>query len=144
MKIFFYKLAAIILSAGLLLVLLNYTIDPANIYSSKKYIGGIAGILSAGHNVDNVSNYDERLLQEQMVTRLHHTPDIIVLGSSRIMEVGTDFFPGRTVLNCAVSHADINDLIAMAGLLDSTGHLPKTIVMNVDPMLIGQGKASEW
>lgn len=144
MKIFYYKLLFIIIPVGLLLVLANYLVDPANVYSSGKYVKGIADILLSKHNVDNVSNYDERLLQEQMITRLSGTPDIVVIGSSRIMEIGSDFFPGKTVLNCGVSHADIHDLLAIAGLLDSAGRLPGKIVMNVDPMLIGEGSAGEW
>ncbi|MEJ0081062.1 MAG: hypothetical protein WDM78_08985 [Puia sp.] len=72
----------------------NYLVDPANIFTSKQYVAGIASILSLGHNVDNISNYNERLLQEQRVLKLTKTPDIMVLGSSRVMEIGSDFFPG--------------------------------------------------
>jgi hypothetical protein len=108
------------------------------------YVRGIADILLKGHNADNVSNYDERLLQQQMVSRIPKTPDVIVLGSSRAMEIGSDFFPGKTLLNCAVSHADIHDLIAIAGLMDSAGRMPEQVVINVDPFLVSEGNASEW
>jgi hypothetical protein len=142
-RLFLLKLSVIVLPIGLLVCLSNYFIDPANIFSSKKYVSGIAAIMSSGHNVDNVSNYNERLLQEQMIIRLVKTPDIVVLGSSRIMEIGSDFFPGKTVLNCGVSHGNIHDLVALAGLLDSVGRLPGEVYINVDPPLISKGTA-EW
>jgi hypothetical protein len=142
-RLFFIKLSAIILPVGLLVCLCNYFIDPANIFISEKYVSGIATILSSGHNVDNISNYNERLLQEQMISRLTKTPDIVILGSSRIMEIGSDFFPGKRVLNCGVSHANIHDLISLTGMLDSLGRLPGEIYMNVDPGLISN-ETTEW
>ena len=144
MRTIFIKLLIIILPVACLVAITNYRVDPANIFSSSEYIGGIAEILSKGHNVDNLTNYDERLLQEQMVKRLHKSPDIAVLGSSRIMEIGSDFFPGKSVLNCGVSHGGIRDLVAITGLLDSLGRLPGEVVIGLDPYMIGKGGSSEW
>ena len=143
-KTFTLKLLLIILPIGFLVSASNFFIDPANIFSSKEYTGGIAAILSEGHNVDNIANYNERLLEEQMINRLKQTPDIVVLGSSRIMEVGSDFFPGKSVLNCGVSHANINDLAALTGLLDSVARLPLEMVINVDAGLISKKSTVEW
>lgn len=134
----------IVLPVELLVILVNYRVDPANIFSSKEYVSGIANILLKGHNVDNVSNYDERLLQQQMIGGIDHTPDVVVLGSSRIMEVGAEFFPDKKVLNCGVSHANINDLLAIMGLLDSVGKLPSAVLINLDPFLICKGGSQEW
>jgi hypothetical protein len=124
--------------------LTNYLVDPANIFSSKQYVDGIAVILSLGHNVDNIANYNERLLQEERISNLTKTPDIIILGSSRVMEIGSDFFPGKTVLNCGVSHANIHDLVAVVGLLDSLRQLPPEVFINIDPDLVGAGGTTEW
>jgi hypothetical protein len=138
------KLLLIILPVGILIIAANYFIDPANLFSSKEYVTGIAGILLKGHNVDKVSNFDERLLQEQMVLGMKKTPDVIVCGSSRVMEIGSDFFPSRTVLNMGVSHANIQDLIAIIGLLDSMHRLPKLLLINVDPWLVSSDGTAEW
>ena len=144
MRLLLIKLAAIVLPIGTLVCLVNYTVDPANIFASKSFVSNIAIILSSGHNVENVANYDERLLQEQMIIRLTNTPDIVILGSSRVMEIGTDFFRNKKVLNCGVSHANIHDLVALIGLLDSMKRLPKEIYINLDPWLISKNGTSEW
>jgi hypothetical protein len=144
MKIFVLKLTCIILPFFFLVTITNYIVDPANIFSARKYVAGVADILSKGHNVDNIANYDERLLQEQMVERLPKSPDIVVIGSSRIMEIGSDFFPGKLVLNCGVSHANIHDLIAIVGLLDSFNRIPNQMIINLDPDIVGQGGTLEW
>jgi len=128
----------------ILVLACNYFVDPANVFGAEKYIGGAADILSQGHNVDRISNYDERLLQEAMVKRLRQTPDRIVLGSSRIMEVGSDLYPDQRVLNCGVSHANIRDIAAITGLLDSLGRLPTEVLLNVDAGLISSSFSSEY
>jgi hypothetical protein len=139
-----YHLSLILVPITLLVITANYFVDPANIFNGRAYVSGIADILLKGHNVDQVANYDERALQEQIITRLSWRPEVVVLGSSRIMELGADFFPGKKVLNCGVSHANINDLLAITGLLDSTGRLPQEVVINLDPHLVCQGGTSEW
>ena len=65
MKRLLFNLFLIIVPIGLLVVMVNYFVDPANIFSGTAYVSGISDILVKGHNVDNVSNYDERALQEQ-------------------------------------------------------------------------------
>lgn len=122
----------------------NYYVDPANVFSSSTYLGGIADILTKGHNVENLFNYDGRLLQEQMVKRLHEPPDVVVIGSSRVMEIGSDLFPGKKVLNCGVSHGWIPDMAAIVGLFDSLGRMPREFVIGLDPYMIGAGGTSEW
>jgi hypothetical protein len=138
------KLCFIIIPVAILVCGSNYYVDPANRFAPMAYIGGIADILSKGHNVDNLTNYNERLLQEEMIKRLQKRPDIIVLGSSRIMEVGSGLFPGKTLLNCGVSHANLDDVIALVGALDSLEKLPREFVVGVDPYLISQGGSTEW
>lgn len=144
MRKLFIKLSLIIVPVALMVCLTNWRIDPANRFTGRQFTVGIAEILSKGHNVGNLSNYNERLLQEEMVKRLKSSPDIVVIGSSRIMEIGTPLFPGRSVLNCGVSHANMDDLLGVIGLLDSLGRLPKTLVIGVDPYLLGAGGTEEW
>jgi hypothetical protein len=144
MRRFLFKLSIIVIPVGIIVAAFNFFVDPANLFFPRDYVAGVAGIMLRGHNVDNVSNYNERLLQEQMITRVAAKPNIVVMGSSRIMEIGSDFFPGKMVLNVGVSHANIHDLVAITGLLDSTGHLPEEIYMNVDAGLISEQHTSEW
>lgn len=144
MRRFILKLLIIVLPVGLTVIVTNYLIDPANIFSGETYIEGIANIMSQNHNVDNLTNYDERMLQEQMIKRLNKAPDVVVLGSSRVMEINSGFFPDKKVLNCGVSHGNLQDILAITGALDSMHMLPKEIVLGLDYWLICQGGTLEW
>ncbi len=130
-KKFFLKLSLILLPIGLLVIGINIYVDPAHIINSKEYIKEITNILSKGNNVNNVSNFDERLLQLELIKKVDSF-DVAILGSSRIMEIRTSFFENKKLLNCGVSHANINDLIALAGIMDSLKKMPKEIYIGLD------------
>lgn len=129
---------------SLLVIGVNYFIDPANLFSSRSYVSDIATLMTQSNNVDNVSNYDERTLQLEVVKRLDATPDCAILGSSRIMEIGSAFFPEKSVRNLGVSHANIYDIVSIVGLLDSLGKLPSEVYLNVDPGLFEVDATGEW
>lgn len=114
MKKLFVKLAVIFVPLAVIVIATNFVIDPANIFSSEKYVDGIASILASGNNADNITNYNERLLQKHFLQKQQQkNPDIVVMGSSRIMEISKNIFPSKQLLNIGVSHANINDLIAL-------------------------------
>jgi hypothetical protein len=142
-KLLFKKIALLFIPVGLLVMLINYAVDPANVFASKKYTTGIAEIMARGHNVDGVSNYDERLLQEEVISRLDRTPEVVVMGSSRIMEVGKNFFQNKDVLNCGVSRANVYDIVAILGILDSLHRMPKELIINLDPIFVSRNTPLE-
>ena len=146
MKKLIIKLCIIFIPFGIIVVATNVIIDPANIFSGEKYVNDIANILASGNNADNISNYNERLLQEKFLLKQTQKPALVVMGSSRIMEISVNIFPDKKLFNIGVSHANINDLIALTGLLDSLKLMPQEVVINLDPFLICKGDkgTSEW
>ncbi len=146
MKKLLIKLSIIFIPLGFLIITTNLIVDPANIFSGEKYVKNIASILISGNNADNISNYNERLLQKQMLLMQKQKMQVIVMGSSRIMEVNSAIFPNKKLLNIGVSHANVNDLIALTGMLDTLQLLPQEVIIGVDPFLICKGDkgVSEW
>lgn len=147
MKKLLKKLCIIFVPFAIIIVVTNYYVDPANIFSGDAYVNKIATILASGNNADNISNYNERLLQKHFLQKqTNKNPDVVVMGSSRIMEISNNVYPNKKLFNIGVSHANINDLIALAGLLDELKIKPKEVVINVDPFLICKGDkgADEW
>ena len=144
MKRFLYKLFLVLFPVSLIVVLINVYIDPANIFSEEKYYDGIVSIMKQKHNISNITNYDERILQKKVIEGLDSIPDLVVLGSSRVMEIGNNIYPGKFVINCGVSHANIYDLTAICGLLEKQNKLPHSILFNLDPFTISVEKLNEW
>lgn len=147
MKRLISKLCILFIPISVIIIATNYYVDPANIFSDEAYVNEIATILASGNNVDNISNYNERLLQKHFLQKQSDkAPEVVVMGSSRIMEISKDIFPNKKLFNIGVSHANINDLVALTGLLDELHIKPKTVVINVDPYLICNDDivADEW
>lgn len=143
MKSLLVKLFVIITPFAIVVSVVNYFVDPANIFSGGVFEKEIASILAKGHNVDNVSNYNERILQREALSKSRNA-DIIILGSSRIMEASSDLFPGQVIQNCGVSHCNINDLIAFTGLMDSLHIIPHKLIIELDIATVAAKGTSEW
>jgi hypothetical protein len=118
---------------GLLVVAVNYAGDPARLFASGDAEAELAEQMLAGRPVVASFRMDELRLQKRLAERREHAPDVLVLGSSRAMPVGSEAFPGRTVVNASVSSASLEDGIALLELYEGLGLKPKLLVLAVEP-----------
>lgn len=123
----------LIIPTVLIIVSVNVWIDPANIYSLGKYENGIVSLMSEGNNVTNIQNYNERYLQKKLIETGHFKPQLLIIGSSRVMEIGSDFFKNKTVMNNGVSFAILEDDLAILNLYLKQGIKPDRIILGLDP-----------
>lgn len=138
MKKFVILYLASVISLLVLVVLLNYWVDPADVFSkqaqSKEF--SMAKILNNNDNILVNFNYDERLLQKYRI-ELNRTPkDVVIVGSSRTLQIGSEILR-RSSLNVSVSGTAIEDVIALAVLVQKKVH-PKVIVLGIDPWMFNK------
>lgn len=138
MKIKFLKKLLLLLPIPLIILSFNYFIDPAHLYQDGKYEKGIAKLLLGGKNVANLSNYDERLLQKFLINGLSTRKDVVVIGSSRAMQISSDLFPKESFLNNSVSGACIEDYIAIYELYRKRNYKPTMIILGLDPWMLNK------
>lgn len=120
---------------------ISYLVDPTGVFSENAYENEIATILLSGHNVGNIENYDERLLQRDLITRNTEKIDTIVIGSSRSMEISKASFGDPEIMNTTffnhgVSGCTVEDEIAILELYFEKGTSPKTVIIGVDPWIL--------
>ena len=137
MKKIFIKLCNFIPILSLI-ICINIYVDPANLLFSEKHMSKIASILIKGYNVEGLYDYDERMLQKEIIKRLEDPLDTIVLGSSRTMQISKKYFPNLKFFNNSVSGATIEDFIAIVQLYKSKKMLPSTIIIGIDPWLFNR------
>src|SRR3989338_6442097 len=116
----------------------NYFMDPAGLFRGNDYYEGLAGILLKGNNISNLVNYDDRLLQKYLIEGLPEKKGIVLLGSSRVMQISSDFFPGHTFMNHGVAGASLEDDMAIYWLYRKQGLLPSTVIIGLDPWLLNK------
>lgn len=89
------------------------------------------------------ANMDERQFVRSRIHMEKMKPDVIVLGSSRVMQVGTHNL-GADVLNLAVSGASVEDLVAISNMA-SQKFEPSSILIGIDPWLFNaKSEQNRW
>lgn len=132
MKAFIHRILRLILPILLLMVVVNYTCDPAKLFDDN-YEKSIAKIVHSGQHATNILNYDERILQKEIIQIDSSNANIRFIGSSRGMLINEGLFESTRFFNHGVSGASIEDLIALYQLLKSSNKLPKKFIIGVDP-----------
>lgn len=118
----------------------NYTVDPANLFHPAVMERQVADWLASGQNVAGLSDYDERKLQLYWVERLKAPRATLVMGSSRAMGVS-----GPELLNHSVSGATLPDYLAVGQLYRDRGWTPKKLVVVADPWLFNRmNRETRW
>lgn len=137
MQEFLKRVILLLLPVLLAVVGVNYFGDAANLFSDS-YETNVASEIAKGNNVTNILNCDERDLQRLIIEKLKTCPEIVVLGSSRIMEIRESMFKDSSLLNNGVSGATIEDLMAFVELYQEKKCLPKKIIIGLDPWTLNK------
>ena len=111
---------------------LNVAVDPANLFTGAAYERGIADLLAAGKNVASIANHDDRLVQRFYAEQIAEAPDVLVLGSSRSMQIRKTVVGKHTFFNASVTEATVPDFEGILQLYLARGHLPRTVILAVD------------
>jgi hypothetical protein len=130
---FLFKLLLLGLPVLLLVAAVNLIADPANLFQSAAYEAGIARILAEGKNVAGLGDYNDRLMLKEFVALAPQAPDVLVLGSSRAMQIRASSFPGRTFFNAAVAEGTLADAEAIIQLYLERGLKPGLVMISMDP-----------
>src|SRR5690606_5501618 len=68
----------------LTLVGVNYFLDGENLYFNQ-YERIMARQIISGHNITNISKYNDRFFQKHVITKMKDCPEIAIFGSTRTM-----------------------------------------------------------
>lgn len=129
--------ASLVLITLLVVPLVSRVGDAGNVFHSQEYVSRIAEKLRSGYNVTGVGDFDERLLQSEIVRDLNIAPELVVLGSSRAMTLSSKLL-GRPLTNTAMSGASIDDLFAAYQFYRRRGFRPRTILLCLDPWMLNE------
>lgn len=110
---------------------INFIADPANLFG-EALVREMTTHLLQGEIVQSPGDYDEGLLQKEMLTG-QEPPETVIVGSSSILYVPWEY-PSCYV--AGVSGAFLRDYLAVIGILDASDRLPKRIVLGIDPWIL--------
>lgn len=123
----------------------NYEVDPANIFRNEVLVKTCGSWLLQGHDVAITQNYDERLLQKYLIEHDSQNYDVLILGSSRTMDIGMPLLSNRSVKNYSVSGASIEDDIALYYLYERLHEKPQKVIIGADAWLLNiNNEQNRW
>lgn len=136
---------ATLLSTLVFIVLLgifNILFDSFGLFTTRTELAVAAKSVAEGKMIAGLSDYDERLFQKMVFSNFKHYPDVLVIGSSRSMLVEahmlTDISPALKVFNHSVSGASLEDYMAITAMYAKAKHLPKRIIIGIDPWVFNK------
>jgi len=144
MKKFFKNILLVTMPFIITVGIVNFLCHPSKTNTDGTYEEIASSILLKGHNIDNFDNCNERILTQKVVSKLPYQPDIVFLGSSRCLEISSEFAPSKKFFNASVSHANMYDVISLIGLLDSSNKLPKEIYIETNCTFYTSSDNNEW
>jgi hypothetical protein len=117
------------------MVAFSVTIDPVNLFHRGPE-PTIASMLLAGRPVAGLVDYEERVVQQHYISGLAKPKDVIVLGSSRAMQIRAAVFPGRSFFNHSLSGGLLGDYAAVVRQYHARRFMPHHVVLGLDPWLL--------
>jgi hypothetical protein len=117
------------LSLFIFIAATNYVFETKKL----KFEETMANMQIAGETIYYKGNYDERMFQKLYIEKLSRkTPELIVIGSSRGMQINSELVGFVNMYNNCVSGATIEDMYAIIGLYNKK-IIPEAIVIEVSP-----------
>ncbi len=133
------RIACFLPLLGMLLLIDWVSVQPPVLRRVLRSRNAGADALISGRTI--WSSDDARHVKAAWLTRLPpRRPDVLILGSSRVIQISRDWFQPRRMWNAAVFSADLDDEIAMFQLCLETGKTPQTVVLELNPHLTFGGK----
>ena len=142
MKKFIINISILFVPIILILVVVNYIGDSANLFKTG-YELKMAEIIIQGNYVTNIDNYDERIFQKEIIEHVKKAPEIIVLGSSRSMSIDRTLLGNTNVFNNSVSGASLEDYVAIYQIYKENNKMPKKVMIDIEPHLFNENNNQE-
>lgn len=126
------------------MVWFSYNVDRSGLFQGDLAPREAANLLLEGKDVTNFEQMDERQVVRLYIQNLTEetTPEVIGLGSSRVLQFTQNIIGSGRFFNLGVTGADIRDVMTTFYLMDKEGRLPKTVVWSVDPWVLYGGENS--
>lgn len=130
--------ALIFLPIPIIIIAINYFIDPANTWKTG-VIDCMVKAISYGIDVKRSENLNERLLQKKIIQRTTSCPRHLVLGNSRLMTIGESILYGAT-MNNSLPSSIFEDYLGLFFEYKKKNCFPESVIIGTDPFQLSRTK----
>ncbi len=129
---------AVLITVPLFTIYYNYTTDVSGFFQGDLELREVSEMVLAGTDIIGYEKLSssERYIIELFVNNIEPVPDVISLGSSRILQLTSDIVGTESFFNCGVTGGDAVDVLTTFYLFDKRDELPETIIIGFDPWFL--------
>ena len=136
-----YK-ALLLLPIPLFMVAFSFQVDRSGFYQGALAPRRIVDLMLDGKDVTNFEQMDERSVVQLYAQDVPETPEVIGIGSSRVLQFTRDIVGSQSFFNMGVTGADVRDAMTSYYKMVSYGKTPKVLLWSVDPWVFHGGENS--
>jgi hypothetical protein len=108
----------------------NYFLDPFLMLNSNKQ-NEVVNYLLEGNSVAFRTGYNGYVLKSKYIGQQNKSIEIVVLGSSRANQIGSELFKGNTFFNTCIDGSKLCDMLGMWQLIEENNHQPKQVILEL-------------
>jgi len=126
----------------LLMLWVNYNIDRSGLFQGALAPRRVVDLMLQGYDVTNFEAMDEREVVQLFAQDVEETPQVIGIGSSRILQFNRDLVGVDSFFNMGVTGADVRDNMTSYYKMVSYGKAPEVLLWSVDPWVFYGSEAA--
>lgn len=115
------------------MVAFSYQVDRSGLFQGDLAPRRIVDLMLEGYDVTNFEQMDERQVVQLFAQDVPETPQVIAVGSSRILQFNREIIGTDSFFNMGVTGADVRDNMTSYYKMVSYGKAPQVLVWSVDP-----------
>ncbi len=138
MKKFIIKIFTYVFITLFVIAMVSYYGDAGRLFYKRDVYKIIVQNMLAGKFVHGSLNLDERLLKKEVIEKEKKTPNKIIIGSSRVMQLTAKIVGDSSFQNHWLPANSIEDMAAILDLYQKKGKLPNTIILGIDPWILNK------
>lgn len=115
------------------MVYFSYNVDCSGLFQGALAPRRIVDLMLEGYDVTNYDQMDEREVVQLYAQDVPEAPEVIGIGSSRVLQFTSELVGSDHFFNMGVTGADVRDCMTSYYKMVTYGKTPKVLLWSVDP-----------
>ncbi|MBM6715437.1 hypothetical protein H6B15_02020 [Gemmiger formicilis] len=124
------------------MVWVSYTVDRSGLFQGELAPRRIVDLMLQGYDVTNFESMDERQVVQLYAQDVPETPQVIGIGSSRVLQFNRDLVGVDSFFNMGVTGADVRDNMTSYYKMVTYDKAPEVLIWSVDPWVFYGNEAA--
>lgn len=124
------------------MVAFSYNVDCSGLFQGALAPRRIVDLMLQGYDVTNFDQMDEREVVQLFAQDVAEAPQVIGIGSSRVLQFTSEIVGSDSFFNMGVTGADVRDCMTSYYKMVTYGKMPQVLIWSLDPWVFYGSEAA--